>query len=250
MRHFWLFGIILLSICACSPADQCKQINHTEAPLRILFIGNSYTYVNDLPGMFSKLACAGGHKVETTMVANGGWTLAQHASSSDTLNVLNQRKWDWVILQEQSEIPAVEYQRNGSMYPAIRQMVTRIKANGSQPLLFLTWGHRDGLPEAGYPTYNDMQAQLDLGYLRIAQELKINFVPVGYAWGLARIRPHPIDLWQGDGSHPNEAGTYLAACVFYAQIFQQNPQGLAYWADLPQDTVQTLQSLAWSAVSK
>jgi hypothetical protein len=243
--------LFLLVVCtACTPETRCQGLNHSEAPLHILFIGNSYTYVNDLPAMFSKLACAGGHKVETAMVAEGGWTLSQHATSADTLNKISQQKWDFVSLQEQSEVPAIETSRIQIMYPAARQLVAKIKAQGAKPLLMLTWGHRSGLPEAGIANYNDMQAQLDIGYQGIAQELNIGMVPIGYAWGMARLQQPPLDLWQDDGSHPNQAGTYLAACVFYAQIFRQNPQGLDYLADLNADTAQNLQSLAWRSVSK
>jgi hypothetical protein len=57
-------------------------------------------------------------------------------------------------------------------------------------------------------------------------------------------------LWQSDGSHPNEAGTYLAACVFYATLFQQSPEGLSFRGSLAQDTAQTLQSLAAETLMK
>jgi hypothetical protein len=218
--------------------------------MRILFIGNSYTYVNDLPGMFSKLACSGGYKVQTGLAAPGGWTLAQHEASNETRAALEQQKWDYIVLQEQSEIPAIPADRSQSMYPAVRRLVARIKATGAQPLLFLTWGHRDGDMQFGLPTYFDMQAQLTFGYLGIAQELNVPVIPVGTTWLKARTLPAPLDLWQADGSHPNEQGTYLAACVFYTAIFHQSPLGLGYYAGLNQETAKTLQSLATDAAPK
>jgi hypothetical protein len=218
--------------------------------MRILFIGNSYTYVNDLPGVFTRLACSGGYKVQTGLAAPGGWTLAQHDASNETLAALKQHKWDYVVLQEQSEIPAIQSARSQGMYPAVRQLVARIRASGAQPLLFMTWGHRDGDVQFGLPTYFDMQAQLTAGYLGIAQELNVPVIPVGTAWLKAWTQPTPLDLWQEDGSHPNEQGTYLAACVFYAAIFHQSPLGLGYYAGLDQETAKTLQSLAADAAPK
>lgn len=240
--------LIFLVFCACSPTGKCNTAENKQSILHILFIGNSYTYVNDLPGTLTQLACSGGHKIETDMAAQGGWTLADHAASTQTLDKLVQKKWDLVILQEQSEIPAMENYRAQSMYPAVRSLVSKIRGIGPEPLLFITWAHSDGLPSAGYQSYFDMQNQLDVGYKEIAKELGVQVVPVGEAWMQGRLQLNPIDLWQADGSHPNEKGTYLAACVFYATIFQQSPEGLSYRGSLSQETAQTLQTLAANTV--
>jgi hypothetical protein len=72
--------------------------------------------------------------------------------------------------------------------------------------------------------------------------------PVGEAWLIAK-RQHPeLELWQGDGSHPSEQGSYLAACVFYAAIFRQSPEGLRYIAHLPKETAKVLQTTAADVV--
>jgi hypothetical protein len=242
MKNFLLIGLIMTSLCAaCSATDQCSG---AATSLHILFIGNSYTYVNDLPGVFTQLACSGGHKVVTGMAATGGWRLADHAASAQSLALISGTKWDWVVLQEQSEVPAIAADRDATMYPGAHSLVNAIRATGATPLLFLTWGHRDGLPGMGMNSYEEMQAQLDTGYQEIAQDLGVRVAPVGDAWRQAQGMPNPIDLWQSDGSHPDAAGTYLAACVFYQTLFEQSPQGLAYHATLTQDAAQALQTLA------
>ena len=229
-----------------------RMSSHTlqaaKIPLRILFIGNSYTYVNDLPVTVSQLASAGGHPIDTAMDAPGGWTLAQHVASPDTLKLLRQEKWDYVGLQEQSQIPASASARSQGMYPAVRRLVAQIRGVGAKPLLFLTWGHRDGWPEAGLWGYAAMQSQLTAGYLEIANELQIPVAPVGEAWRRAQAFSPPVGLWQGDGSHPTVQGTYLASCVFYATIFRQSPVGLSYGDGLVPSMTRTLQSLAATTV--
>jgi hypothetical protein len=250
MKYLLCACLVLLVISGCSPEDTCHGFQNSSTLMHILFIGNSYTYVNDLPGMFTKLACSGGHQVQTGMAAQGGWTLAQHDASDQTRATLQQQKWDYVVLQEQSEIPAIPSDRVQTMYPAVRSLVARIRAAGAQPLLFMTWGHQDGDPQFGLPTYFDIQAQLSAGYMGIAQELNVPVLPVGTAWLRSQTQANPLDLWQADGSHPTEQGTYLAACVFYAALFHQSPQGLGYYADLDQGTAQTLQSLAAETVPK
>jgi len=223
-------------------------INETQQATKILFIGNSYIYTNDLPEVFRQLACAGNHLVEIDSSASGGWTLADHVSSSKTLEKLQEKKWDYVILHEQSEIPGFEIPRSRQMYPAARILVAEIRKNGSTPLFLITWGNKNGLPEYGIPTFHEMQNRLNAGYLEIARELGVNVIPVGYAWQLVSSQPQPIDLWQSDGSHPNPAGTYLTACVIYTRLFQTSPGGLEYTADMPSDTATKFQEIAANSV--
>jgi hypothetical protein len=68
--------------------------------------------------------------------------------------------------------------------------------------------------------------------------------PVGYAWSAAYAQDPNLDLWQADGSHPTELGTYLAACVFYAAIFGRSPEGSSYVGGVPGDTARILQATA------
>jgi hypothetical protein len=212
--------------------------------VRVLFLGNSYTYVNDLPGTFARLAESGGRQVETAMVANGGETLDQHAASADSQASIASRKWDFVILQEQSEVPALVASREYWMYPAARRLAASIVAGGATPMFYMTAAHRDGLPGSGLAGYEPMQLAVDDGYVAIARELGVPIAPVGYAWFVVR-RQHPdISLWQDDGSHPSTAGTYLAACVFHAAIFRQSPEGLAFEDGLPPDQARILQAAA------
>ena len=243
-----VFIVIGLAAAACSSTRACTPGPATGSCLHILFIGNSYTSVNDLPHMFTQLAKSGGHRVETAVVAPGGWTLFAHARSAETLNQLKSSKWDIVVLQEQSQVPASEQARTQGMYPAVRSLVSRIEAGGARPIFFLTWAQRDGWPENGLPGYEAMQARISEGYLQIAQELGASVAPVGNTWLMA-IKEHPdLELWQGDGSHPTEQGTYLAACVFYATIFRQSPEGLSYNGRLPKKTASMLQTTAANVV--
>ncbi len=248
MIRVWILIGLLMAAWGCSPAVDCRDRQNGGSCLRILFIGNSYTYVNDLPGVFANLARSGAHPVETDMIAPGGWTLSQHAGSNGTLDKINSSKWDYVVLQEQSTIPAFSVSRTQEMYPAARQLAGQIEAGGAEPVFFITWGHREGVPVQGLTTYAEMQSQIDQGYLLIAQELNLPVAPVGQAWWTASQHQPPFDLWQADGSHPTQSGTYLAACVFYAVIFNQSPEGLTYRDGLSQETARSLQTIAANTV--
>ncbi|MEI7638319.1 MAG: DUF4886 domain-containing protein [Syntrophus sp. (in: bacteria)] len=247
MKILSLLCCLLMFTVGCSPAKNGEAKN-TVASLRILFVGNSYTYVNDLPKMFTKLASAGGHLVETGMVAKGGWTLAHHANSSETINTIKASKWDYVVMHEQSQIPSTEASRKYTMYPSAQYLVPIIRQRGSTPIFFLTWAHRNGWSEKGMPDYESMQSQIEQGYIEIAQELNALVAPVGHAWSKARRQYPELELWQGDGSHPSEQGTYLAACVFYAVIFRQSPEGLKYPVNISKENAHSIQKIAASVV--
>ncbi len=242
VKRLWIF-LLGMGMSACSATPRCSD-HPSEECTRILFIGNSYTFENDLPGMFAELASSGHHFMETRTLAQGGWTLADHVNDKNTLPAIQSERWDYVVLQEQSEIPAFEQSRTASMYPAARTLVRMIEQNGENPIFFMTWAYRDGDKAYGYNDYDSMQNQIVVGYLSIVRELGVPMAPAGYAWWWIRKQAPEIDLWQSDGSHPNPNGTYLAACVFYATIFRESPEGLGYTARIPVKNAQALQSAA------
>ena len=242
MKRIFLFLsiFILLFSCNCAP----------RSTTRVLFIGNSYTKSGDLPNMFLELAKAGGHRVEVGTSVQGGWDLRDHLKKDRATDVINSKKWQYVVLQEQSLIPAFEEARVEEMYPAARELDSLIKEQGAKTIFFVTWGRQRGFPEGGITSYERMQDEIDRGYSEIAEELDAMLAPVGTAWRIV-AKEHPdMKLWQGDGSHPATRGTYLAACVFYATIFKESPVGLPYAPKMPEEDIKILQAAAAEAVLK
>src|SRR5262249_18061490 len=87
---------VALTACARRDPNPCPPTDCT----RVLFIGNSYTFANDLPGMFATLARATGHHVVTYTLAEGGSTLDQHAKAAATKHLLDSLPWTFVVIQE------------------------------------------------------------------------------------------------------------------------------------------------------
>ena len=199
----------------------------------VLFVGNSYTYVNDLPKMFSAVAESLGDQVDFDMAAPGGYTFESHAKDDSTRAKIGAKAWAFVVLQEQSQRPDfASAQLVTEVIPFALQLDRLVHAGhaSTKTVFFETWGHKAGDRQncASFPevcTYAGMQSRLNSTYADLARKTSALLAPVGEAWASVR-RFHPeIELYQADGIHPSKQGTYLAACVFYALLFKKGAAG-------------------------
>ena len=178
--------------------------------MRILFLGNSFTYFHDLPAMLSRLT-----GWETAAVVRGGAYLRQFLDEKDELSAqmnaaLARGPWDKVVLQEQSFHAIGDWEDYLSSAGAL---CARIREGGAAPVLYATWPYRAGsekLRRTGL-TYDQMARGLRDAFARAAVRCGAQAVPVGSAF--ERAATH-VSLYAEDAYHPSPQGTYLAACVF------------------------------------
>lgn len=236
----------LLAVVACSPAPgpACGAVPPEAGCVRVLFIGNSYTAVNDLPSVFATVAKAHGRRVYVEMIASGGARLADHVASVAAMARIRDGRWTHVILQEQSLLPAVQQARQEQMFPAARTLAAAVDQAGARTVFLATWGRRDGWIEGGIRDYSTMQSQVTDGYRTIAGELHAIVAPVGDAWSAVAAANPDIPLWQADGSHPTVQGTFLAANVLFVTLFHEAPRGLGSRGRVPEVHVYRLQQAA------
>lgn len=216
---------------------------------KILFVGNSHTYANDLPGVFYEMALAGGHEVEVYDLTEGAYTLRQFSDPEDELgeiltNALQSEPWNFVVLQENTNA-ALDFNAKKDMYPYARKLDQMIKAAGGQTAFLMTWAPKNG---AGLFSHKMAQDELSSGYRTIAGELDALLIPGGEIFDDALKQDEKLELWGEDGQHPSEEGTYLAACAAYAMFFQETPVGNPYLADLEGNTAQVLQKIAYDVM--
>ncbi|MFL2567213.1 MAG: DUF4886 domain-containing protein [Flavobacteriales bacterium] len=202
----------------------------------ILFIGNSYTYYNNLPEMLSNIANAFGDSVNYDQSTPGGTSLYAHSQNQTTLNKINQQNWDYVVLQDQSQRPSLSPTYvAASVYPYASQLVTEIQSNNlcSEPLFYMTWGRKYGDQSncSTYPpvcTYLGMQERLRDSYLTMGFDNEATVAPVGISFKNSIFQDSTIDLYSPDNSHPSIYGSYLAACTFYSTIFKKSSVSCSY----------------------
>jgi len=216
-----------------------------QQELNVLFIGNSYTYANDLPNMLVQLASAMGDQVHVDSKTNGGYTFQMHTQDPVTYQKINDQAWDYVVIQGQSQEPSFPYQQvNTQSLPYATQLADSVYSNHScaQVNFFMTWGRENGDPQwDSINTFYKMNARLRDAYLRIADSSNGSVSPVGSAWRYVRETQPSIQLYVGDGSHPSVAGTYLAASVFYVTLFHKAiTPNIAFTAGLDEVTAQLL----------
>jgi hypothetical protein len=207
-----------------------------RGPLKVLFIGNSFTARNDLPGLVARLAAAWGKGLEHRLIQAGGASLRAHWNAGEAATVIRDGRYDAVVLQEQSTLPVKNPAR---MHENVRLFDGEIAATGARTILYMTWARRNA-PES--------QRAIADAYAGIGRELGATVAPVGLAWELfLRDNDRPV-LHHRDQSHPTVAGSYLAACVFLAALFRENPVGVG--DDVPglsADDRAALQAAAWQA---
>lgn len=203
---------------------------------RVLFIGNSYTTVNNLPQLVQQVAAAAGDTLITDSNAPGGFTFQGHCTDVTTLGKIAQGTWDFVVLQEQSQRPAFpDAQVAVEVFPFARKLDSMIKAQNAcaQTLFYMTWGRKNGDAAncTNFPplcTYAGMDSLLRLRYRQMADSNNALLSPVGAVWRYIRANYPLLELYQADESHPSAAGSYAAALCFYTVITRKNPLALTF----------------------
>jgi hypothetical protein len=204
--------------------------------MKVLFIGNSFTARNNVPKLVAQLAASRGKELQHRLISAGGASLRMHWNKGVAQKAIEETQYDYVVLQEQSTLPIKNARR---MHENIRLFDEAIKASGAKTALYLTWA-RQNVPET--------QEALTNAYLAIGEELGATIVPAGVAWQqFLRKHDRPV-LHDKDMSHPTLAGSYLAASVFFAVLFEESPVGIAsVLKGLTQAEVELLQKAAWRA---
>ncbi|MCC6263569.1 MAG: hypothetical protein IT169_08330 [Bryobacterales bacterium] len=199
------------------------QIEAPRKALRVLFIGNSYTYLNNLPGILEKIAAAEseGPAIETEGSLSGGKTLQWHWEQGKALEAIRKGGWDFVVIQELSTLgygtpkggtPRIHDPAAYFKYATLFD--EEIRKAGARTVLYATWA-RDGYPE--------QQRRLDDAFVQFARKVKAGIVPAGLAWTVTRLEAPSIRLYTPDRSHPTAAATYLNALLFYQCLTGRAP---------------------------
>lgn len=210
--------------------------------LSVLFLGNSYTAANNLPQLVQGLSTSAGKTLIYDASMPGGFTISGHVSDPTALAKINQGTWDYIVVQEQSQLPTIDYYRYNDMYPALAQLkAIAEQANPCVRLItYMTWGRRFGGQQcdpsnthcsAVFVDFNHMQDTLTSAYTAISDSLNMQCAPVGVAWQNV-LNDTNLVLHTSDNSHPNLDGSYLAALSMFSCIWKQPSLGNNFYAGI------------------
>ena len=188
--------------------------------MRILMLGNSFTFTNHMPQMLAGLTGA-----EVVHHTRGGARLSEQLNpntrlGSQTQAALQKEKWDYVVLQEMSHGPITVPK---SFFSSVEQLCRQIRANGAVPILFATWAYQRGgakLTDKGWD-YDEMAQKLSEAYHKAARDNNALIADVGNRF---YELSHAQNLYAADGVHPNEAGSHIAAETIAAVIQQHEKE--------------------------
>jgi hypothetical protein len=197
-----------------------------EPDARVLFIGNSYTFYNNLPRMVADLADSAGIHLDVDAVTEGGAWLGDHRRAGTAGERIRSGDFDFVVIQEQSAVPSDNNLAREEMYPAAIAFASDAAASGATLVLFETWGHLSGFSGTGHSSYQSMQNAINATYHELSELLGKPVAPAGEAWQISLTSARSIRLHDADGSHPSLEGSYLAALVIAATITGESPQDM------------------------
>jgi hypothetical protein len=195
--------------------EQSARPAGSASAVRVLFIGNSLTYVNDLPGIVAAFAEAAGEtKPVCRAVVAGGFSLEDHWNQGDAVKALEREKWDFVVLQQGS---SASPEGRALLLRYARRFEPLIRRAGARPALYMVW-----------PSTARRQdfSSVSSSYRLAAKDIGGALLPAGEAWRIAEKKAPKLKLYSEDGLHPTAAGSYLAGAVIYAGLFGRSPIGL------------------------
>jgi len=219
----------------CIPIAMCAQ-QKTATSKKILFIGNSYTDVNNLPQMVSDVSASAGDTVTFVSIAPGGYTLNNHCQNATTITNITNGGWDFVVLQEQSQLPSFPIEQVATeTFPYAHTLDSLINVHNpcAETVFYMTWGRKNGDDSncAEWPpvcTYQGMDSLLRLRYTIMAETNNAILAPAGALWHYLISNNPSMELYSSDKSHPSVAGTYATACAFYSVLFRKDPTAITF----------------------
>lgn len=197
--------------------------------MKVLFIGNSFTFYSDIPSLFGKVAAGADKSVIVESVTQGSHTLEKFADASDEFGKKVDDKlkasddYDAVVLQEHSTRPLTDYAKFLAGAKALQTKINATQKN-CQIYLYATWGYKDGA-DARKITIPEMEGQLRTAYANAAREMGVKVCNVGAAFTKVYNEHPELNLYfKADNKHPSYTGAYLSACVHVATILGCDPR--------------------------
>lgn len=206
----------LLALAAPLGADDAPA----RPARRVLFLGNSLTYCNDLPALVQAMAAAAGHRLECVDRTAPNYALEDHWQSG-ARSILKRGKFDVVVMQQG---PSTLPDSRAHLCAWAKKWADFARAAGAEPVLYMVWPY--ATQRGGFLRASD-------SYREAARTSAARVFPAGEAWAFAIDADPQVRLYESDALHPTEAGSYLAALVIAKGLTGLDPARVPAQLKLP-----------------
>ncbi len=230
LRALGLCGVLVWTLSGSTTSASSAGMR-AEHPLRVLIVGNSYTRFNVLPHLLQRLSAGvqGGVRLHVDAEARNGYSLRTHLRAGEAMARIRSGHYGYVVLQGHS-LSAIDHP--AELAKDAERFKRVIDATHGRTVLYETWArHPSARLYRKHPlvhSFGEMAARVDATYTQLAQHTGAELAPVGSAFERALANDPDLRLWGPDGSHPTLAGSFLAACVLYATITNEDPRLSGY----------------------
>lgn len=227
-----LAGFIWLQFASTYPASAymraATDMVDDRPAKRVLFIGNSRTFYNDMPDMIREIADESGAPYKLQIVEHllPGARLRDHWTNKRLRSLITAERWDEIIIQAQSGAHIDGERRYFHDYGA--RLVREAKANADNVRLFVTWTYDDAqYPKAMRDAYH---RRIQSDHKSLAAKTSVTMTNVGDIWETYRTSSFDFAL-TSDGNHPTAQGSYIAALALYSDLEGRPLDPVAYRPD-------------------
>ncbi len=253
LKNRYFKTVFLLVILVIVSRESANAVD--DNPLEILFIGSSYFNYNDLPSLVENMANNSGKDVYIGSYNRVGLLLDQLVSLDLVEEKINERNWDYIIIQGVGvTIAYPDFYAQHQAYPALVEFEEKIHENceSTRMIFCLPWAFEDGMTwvEGWTDTYEDMQNIIYDKTIQYSDEIGFTIAPVGWAWyQVLDEKDYPLHyLHMSDWNHPSLKGSYLMACAIYSSIFIESTEEISYYAELAESDAKYFQNIASNIV--
>lgn len=245
---------LIIALTAFIYTSAMAQQQTIKENISVLFIGNSYTFMNDMPFIFQKMAKEEGYNAYVDTLVHGGKNLQYHADRKETYEKIRSRNWTYVVIQGHSNefaTPKTEIEKKSKVN--LGRIIDSVRTNNSctKIVLYMTWAYKNGNPNwEPINSYEKMQNMVAENYMWVAKDFNAIVCPVGIIWEDVRKKMKNLNLYIEDEKHPNLYGSFISAATFFTTITKQSPVGSPIKIDLAKDTKEFIEREVFAIASE
>ena len=253
-----VFPLALAALSSCTLSDgldlsvkKSSSVDPSEITAKVMFVGNSFTYFNDMPSIFASLGTALGMHVEATGITKGAQHLIDTANSNDEVG----KQFDEAlktphthfILQEHTTTPTSNF---NNFLAGVRACKAKIVATQQNPKIYLysTWAYTSMLNDG--ETIPQCEARIRAAYEDCGNQTSLPVLYAGKAFTYAYEHQPTINLYGDDNKHPSYAGSYLVAATHLASLFGVDPRSTTFFGDLAEKDAKALLEIAYGVANR